>query len=263
MSIASDIGRRLRPGESVPLVGLAAIAPAELPTSVPEKAVLLAAEVACLSEAARLVVQIPFNARQEAQSFAATIDDRLRRAMTSAAALASDQVAPAALYGVRWARPRQTGGRSFRADRPAPGRPDDHAARPGVGVAAGPASRRRRSRRPSSAMRRTSCAAIASAIPRLWAPAHLRFCCDAGGGADAADLALDRRQDARPVLSRDLCHDLSELSASFELACRDEFRALQSWDYATPVDGSDLWTGGRRPRSSSTASSGWSAGSTR
>ncbi|SIP96298.1 phage baseplate assembly protein [Bosea sp. TND4EK4] len=36
----------------------------------------------------------------------------------------------------------------------------------------------------------------------------------------------------------DLCHDLSELSASFELACRDEFRAMQSWDYATPVDGS-------------------------
>ncbi|SIP96274.1 DNA circularization N-terminal domain-containing protein [Bosea sp. TND4EK4] len=96
MSIATDIGRRLRPSESVPLVGLSAIAPAELPTSVAEKAVLLAAEAECLAEAARLVVQIPFNARQDAQAYAATIDDRLRRGMTSASALASDQVAPAA-----------------------------------------------------------------------------------------------------------------------------------------------------------------------
>lgn len=36
----------------------------------------------------------------------------------------------------------------------------------------------------------------------------------------------------------DLCHDLSELAASFELSCRDEARAMQTWDYATPVDGS-------------------------
>lgn len=96
MSIASDLGRRLRPAEAVPLVGLAAIAPSGLPTSVQEKAVLLAAEAGHLSAAAALIVQIPFTARQEAQGFAATIDDRLRRAMTSAAALASEQAAPAA-----------------------------------------------------------------------------------------------------------------------------------------------------------------------
>lgn len=44
----------------------------------------------------------------------------------------------------------------------------------------------------------------------------------------------------------DLTHDLSELSASFDLTCRDEIRALQSWDYATPVDGTGPLDWGKR-----------------
>lgn len=96
MSIATDIGRRLRPSETVPLVGLAPIAPADLPTGPIEKAVLLAAEAGALAEATRLTVQIPFNSRQDAQSYAAKVDDRLRRAQTSAADLAGSQAAPAA-----------------------------------------------------------------------------------------------------------------------------------------------------------------------
>lgn len=96
MAIASDIGRRLRPSEDVPLIGLAPIAQADLPGAAPERAVLAAAEAGALAEAARLVVQIPFNSRQDAQGVAATLDDRLRRSQRSAAELAGSQVAPAA-----------------------------------------------------------------------------------------------------------------------------------------------------------------------
>ncbi|WNJ89174.1 phage baseplate assembly protein [Bosea sp. 685] len=35
----------------------------------------------------------------------------------------------------------------------------------------------------------------------------------------------------------DLTHDLSELSASFELSFRDETRSIETWEYATPVAG--------------------------
>lgn len=96
MTIASDLGRRLRPADDVPLIGLAPVAMAALPTAAPERAVLLAAEAGALAEAARLVVQIPFNSRQDAQGVAAMLDDRLRRAQRSAADLAGSQVAPAA-----------------------------------------------------------------------------------------------------------------------------------------------------------------------
>jgi hypothetical protein len=96
MAIASDLGRRLRPAEDVPLVGLAPIAMSDLPTGAPERAVLLAAEAGALAEAARLVVQIPFNSRQDAQAVSATLDDRLRRSQRSAADLAGSQLAPAA-----------------------------------------------------------------------------------------------------------------------------------------------------------------------
>lgn len=96
MAIATDIGRRLRPSEDVPLIGLAPIAVADLPTGAPERAVLLAAEAGALAEAARLVVQIPFNSRQDAQAITANLDDRLRRSQRSAADLAGSQVAPAA-----------------------------------------------------------------------------------------------------------------------------------------------------------------------
>ena len=44
----------------------------------------------------------------------------------------------------------------------------------------------------------------------------------------------------------DLCHDLSELSASFELACRDELRAMQAWEHAAAVDGSGLLDWGKK-----------------
>lgn len=58
-------------------------------------------------------------------------------------------------------------------------------------------------------------------------------------------LSIDGR-DITQFYRADLCHDLSELSASFELACRDEIRAMQSWDYATPVDGSGSLDWGKR-----------------
>lgn len=96
MTIASDIGRRLRPSEDVPLIGLAPVAMADLPTGAPERAVLLASEAGALAEAVRLVVQVPFNSRQDAQAASAALDDRLRRAQRSAADLAGSQVAPAA-----------------------------------------------------------------------------------------------------------------------------------------------------------------------
>jgi prophage tail gpP-like protein len=47
-------------------------------------------------------------------------------------------------------------------------------------------------------------------------------------------------QDFFQFYRADLCHDLSELAASFELACRDELRAMQAWEYATGVDGTGL-----------------------
>lgn len=53
-------------------------------------------------------------------------------------------------------------------------------------------------------------------------------------------------QDFTQFYRVDLCHDLSELSASFELACRDELRAMQAWEYATPVDGSGLIDWGKK-----------------
>lgn len=96
MAIATDIGRRLRPAEDVPMIGLAPVALADLPTGAPERAVLLAAEAGALAEAARLVVQTPFNSRQDAQGVTAMLDDRLRRCQHSAADLAGSQAAPAA-----------------------------------------------------------------------------------------------------------------------------------------------------------------------
>jgi len=96
LAIAADIGRRLRPAEPIALSGLSPIAPAELPTAVAEKAVLLAAEAGALAEAAKLAVQIPFNSRQDAQAHAGGLDASLRRAQTSAADLAGSQAAPAA-----------------------------------------------------------------------------------------------------------------------------------------------------------------------
>jgi prophage DNA circulation protein len=96
MGVASDIGRRLRPADDVPVVGLPSITAVALPTGAPERAVLCAAEAGALAEAARLVVQIPFNSRQDAQGICATLDDRLRRSQRSAAELAGSQVAPAA-----------------------------------------------------------------------------------------------------------------------------------------------------------------------
>lgn len=49
-------------------------------------------------------------------------------------------------------------------------------------------------------------------------------------------LAIDGRRLDQWVRA-DLNHDLSELSASFELTFRDEARAMQTWEYATAVAG--------------------------
>jgi prophage DNA circulation protein len=95
LAIAADLGRRLRPGEAG-TAGLSVLAPEAYPTSAPERAVLLAAEVAALTEAAGLVLLIPFESRQEAQARSASLDLALRRAQTSAAALAQELAAPAA-----------------------------------------------------------------------------------------------------------------------------------------------------------------------
>jgi len=53
-------------------------------------------------------------------------------------------------------------------------------------------------------------------------------------------------QDFSQFVRADLCHDLSELSASFELACRDELRAMQAWDSATAIDATGLIDWGKR-----------------
>lgn len=94
LAIAADLGRRLRPGE-VGVAGLSTLAPEAYPTSAAERAVLLAGEVAALTEAAGLTLLIPFTSRQEAQTRAAALDLGLRRAQTSAAALAQELAAPA------------------------------------------------------------------------------------------------------------------------------------------------------------------------
>jgi prophage DNA circulation protein len=94
LAIAADLGRRLRPGE-VGVAGLSTLAPEAYPTSAAERAVLLAGEVATLTEAAGLTLLIPFASRQEAEARAAALDLALRRAQASAAALASALAAPA------------------------------------------------------------------------------------------------------------------------------------------------------------------------
>jgi len=96
MAIAGDIGRRLRPLDPSLSAGLSPVPPSDRPTGPLERAVLLAAEAGALAEAALLIVQIPFNARQEAQTSASAIDDRLKRAQVSAADLANVLAAPAA-----------------------------------------------------------------------------------------------------------------------------------------------------------------------
>ncbi|HEV2556804.1 MAG TPA: DNA circularization N-terminal domain-containing protein [Bosea sp. (in: a-proteobacteria)] len=93
-ALAADLGRRLRPAEAA-VAGLSVLAPEAYPTSVPERAVLLAAEVAALTEAAGLTLLIPFESRQEAQTRSGALDLALRRAQTSAAALAQELAAPA------------------------------------------------------------------------------------------------------------------------------------------------------------------------
>lgn len=95
LAVAADLGRRLRPGEAG-VAGLQVLAPEAYPTSVPERAVLLAAEVAALTEAAGLILLIPFESRQEAQAHSGSLDQALRRAQNSAAALAQELAAPAA-----------------------------------------------------------------------------------------------------------------------------------------------------------------------
>ncbi len=95
LAVAADLGRRLRPGEAG-VAGLSVLAPEAYPTSVPERTVLLAAEVAALTEAAGLILLIPFESRQEAQARSGSLDQALRRAQTSAAALAQELAAPAA-----------------------------------------------------------------------------------------------------------------------------------------------------------------------
>ena len=62
----------------------------------PEKAVIAAAEVAVLVEAARLITSIGFTSRQEAEGWGGRLSEALRRSATSAAALANESVAPAA-----------------------------------------------------------------------------------------------------------------------------------------------------------------------
>lgn len=96
LAIAADLGRRSRPGETATVAGLAPLAPEAYPTSAPERAVLLAAEVAALTEAAGLTLLIPFTSRQDAESRAAALDLALRRSQSSAAALAQELAAPAA-----------------------------------------------------------------------------------------------------------------------------------------------------------------------
>jgi prophage DNA circulation protein len=95
LAIAADLGRRLRPSEAG-VAGLTVLPPEAYPTSVPERAVLLAAEVAALTQAAGLVLLIPFESRQEAEARSGSLDLALRRAQTSAAALAQELAAPAA-----------------------------------------------------------------------------------------------------------------------------------------------------------------------
>jgi hypothetical protein len=95
LTIAADLGRRLRPGEPEAVPGLPALAAAP-GTSVTERSVLVAAEIAMTCEAARLVATIDFVSRQEAQTYAARLDEALRRSAVSVAAIANDAAAPAA-----------------------------------------------------------------------------------------------------------------------------------------------------------------------
>lgn len=96
LSIAADLGRRSRKGEAATVSGLSTLSPEDYPTSAAERAVLLGAEVAALTEAAGLTLLISFTSRQEAEEHAATLDLALRRSQSSAAALAQDLAAPAA-----------------------------------------------------------------------------------------------------------------------------------------------------------------------
>lgn len=95
LTIAADLGRRLRPNEAPGVTGLEPLAEAAA-TALTERAVLVGAEVAVLSEAAALIVAIDFVSRQEAQGYAARIDEALRRSTVSAAGLANEAAAPAA-----------------------------------------------------------------------------------------------------------------------------------------------------------------------
>jgi prophage DNA circulation protein len=96
LTIAADLGRRLRPGEPEGVMGLPALEPAAVAIAATEKAVLVAAETAALVAAAGLVVTIPFASQQEAQGWAGRIDEALRRNGGSATGLAAERLAPAA-----------------------------------------------------------------------------------------------------------------------------------------------------------------------
>jgi hypothetical protein len=96
LTIAADLGRRLRPGETPLEQGLTALDPRALATAATERAVLASAEAVALAEAGRLVLAIPFVSRQEAEGWGARLDEALRRSATTAASLANEQAAPAA-----------------------------------------------------------------------------------------------------------------------------------------------------------------------
>lgn len=95
LTIAADFGRRLRPSEAPGVTGLEPL-PAIAVTALTERSVLVGAELSALAEAAGLITAIGFTSRQDAQGWAARIDEGLRRSATSAAALASEAAAPAA-----------------------------------------------------------------------------------------------------------------------------------------------------------------------
>jgi hypothetical protein len=96
LTIAADLGRRLRPDEAEAVPGLTPLAATARAGGRPERSVIAAAEVATLTEAVRLVTAIAFVSRQEAQGWGDQLDEALRRSAVSVADLANEAASPAA-----------------------------------------------------------------------------------------------------------------------------------------------------------------------